>query len=253
MNPQKRPTLSPPPDTRLATACVLLYGDHPDLAARFFDAWERYGNGLELRVGLNACSPATVDLVELAAARDPGIRVVRSTTNLGKPPMMRRLFRLAPIDTEWVVWFDDDSFPYRADWCASLAVAIEAQPDAVMLGIVAEVDVDERLRRRIELAPWYRGRALLPTDLPGRMGRIEFVLGGFWALRTEWVGRLDWPHGPMTHSEDDYLLGEAIRQHGGQLGHFRSGVKVDTAPRRAPSELGGLPSPWPSGESDSLD
>jgi len=232
--------LPPPPDTRLATACVLLYGDHPDLAHRFFDAWGRYGNGMELRVGMNTCSPATEGIVDRAASRDPSIRVVRSVTNLGKPSMMRRLFRLAPIETEWVMWFDDDSFPYRGDWYASLAVAITAQPESVMLGIQASVLVDEALCRRIESAPWYRGWPWLPSDQPGRAARIDFVLGGFWVLRSDWIQRLNWPDGLMTHFEDDYLLGEAIRQHGGQLGYFRSGVRVDTAPRRAPLGKGGL-------------
>ncbi|MGE3310142.1 MAG: hypothetical protein AB7O66_09250 [Limisphaerales bacterium] len=220
------------------TACVLLYGDHPDLAARFFDSWRRFGTGIELRAGLNACGPGTREIVNAAAATptgDRGIRLVESPVNLGKPGMMRRLFHTPPLATEWVVWFDDDSFLHRADWLVSLEIAIAAQPEAVMLGIPAHVDlgIGSTLRERIEAAPWFRGRPIQPSDSAGKTARIDFILGGFWALRTSWIRRLDWPSGPITHSEDDILLGEAIRQNGGRLGRFRSGVKIDTAPRRS--------------------
>ena len=62
------------------------------------------------------------------AARFPGTVIHDSEINLHKLPMMRRLFHEPPIETKWIVWFDDDSYVRRADWLTSLAVAIEANP-----------------------------------------------------------------------------------------------------------------------------
>jgi len=219
------------------TAFLLVYGDHPLLAEQFFDQWGRHGCGLPLRVGLNACGAATRQWVAACESGSHGrIGTVESEVNLGKAPMMRQMFQRWPIETEWVVWFDDDSFPFRGDWLTSLQIAMEAQPEAVMLGVPAEVSVDDRVISWIKSASWYRGVPLRHEGDRGGRARIEFILGGFWALRAEWIRRLDWPDRRLRHFGDDFLLGEAIRQQGGRLGYFRSGVRIDTAPRRAPSE-----------------
>lgn len=224
-----------------ATACVLVYGDHPRIAERFFRQWRRCGQGIPLRVGMNACGVRTEGIVERAMSEDRMIRRLGMDGNTGKAVTMRRLFREPGIETEWTIWFDDDSFPFRADWLASLEIAVAAQPGAAILGIPASVGVDEAGRRWIEEAPWYRGMPLLAADRPGCVGRMDFVLGGFWAIRSAWIWRLDWPDRRLVHFGDDYFLGEAIRQNGGGLGRFRSGVRVDTEPRRAPPGLFGSP------------
>ena len=219
------------------TAFVLLYGDYPELAKQFLEHWNRNAFGLPLRVGMNGCGEATRRRVRESTACGGGcIQVLESETNLGKAPMMRRMFRSWPIHSEWIVWFDDDSFPFRADWESSLRVAIAAQPEAAMLGVPAEVTMDVRMARWVESAPWYRGVPWLGEVGGEGLRRIEFILGGFWVLRTEWIWRLDWPDARLGHFGDDVALGEAIRQQGGKLGFFRSGVRIDTAPRRAPSD-----------------
>ena len=167
----------------------------------------------------------------------PRPSIYTSAENLGKPGMMRRLFYGPRIETEWTIWFDDDSFPYRADWLQSLGVEIAAQPEVVMFGIPAVTHVCARMAEFIRSAPWYRGLPLRPSNQSGAAARIEFILGGFWAIKTAWIYQLNWPDPRIVHFEDDYLLGEAIRQHGGKIGHFHSGVKVDTAPRRAPADM----------------
>ena len=171
------------------------------------------------------------------AALSPPPLLFAAELNLGKPGMMRRMFHEKAFETEWTIWFDDDSFPYRADWLQCLEVAIAAQPSAVMLGVPAVTHINERMAEFIREAPWYHGLPLLPSDHADCAARIEFILGGFWAIKTEWIYKLDWPDPRIVHFEDDYLLGEAIRQNGGKLGRFHSGVKVDTEPRRAPSDM----------------
>jgi hypothetical protein len=188
------------------------------------------------RIGINACAPGSAPAENFPAGMKPAI-VLRSEANLGKPGMMRRLFREPPIETEWTIWFDDDSFPFRADWLQSLDVAIAADPHAVMFGIPAVTHVCSEMADFIRAAPWYRGIPFVPSGNENAEAKLEFILGGFWVIRTEWLYRLDWPDPRIVHFEDDFLLGEAIRQNGGKLGRFHSGVKVDTAPRRAPSGM----------------
>lgn len=173
--------------------------------------------------------------------------------NLGKPAMMRRLFRDPGIESDWTIWFDDDSFPYRADWLQSLDVAIARQPEAVIFGIPAITHISAQMVEFIRDASWYRGLPLLPSEQRAAAARIEFILGGFWAIKTEWIYKLDWPDPRIVHFEDDYLLGEAIRQNGGKLGHFHSGVKVDTAPRRAPAGMPSTLDVWKPGASARAD
>ncbi len=231
------PVIPPPAGVPDVTACVLFYGDHAPLARRFLECWRLHGGGTPLRIGLNACCAETAALVAEHLAHAPASTAIESPANLGKSGMMRRLLRDPRPNSEWVVWFDDDSFPFRADWLLSLGVAIDAQPGVAMLGIPASIPVDERLRDVIAAARWYRGKPLLAPDAPGALARLEFVVGGFWALRSAWIETLDWPDERLVHFEEDYLLGEALRQHGGTLGYFRSGVRIDTAPRRAPASL----------------
>ncbi len=198
-----------------------------------------------MRFGLNASCVTDETLAELT--RPARTFIHREKTNIGKPAMMRRLFHESPVETEWTLWFDDDSFPFRADWLQSLMVAIAAEPDAAMLGIPAVTHVSSRMADFIRTAPWYRGKPLQPSDKQDAGARIDFILGGFWAIRTEWIRKLDWPDRRIVHFEDDYLLGEAIRQHGGKLGRFHSGVKVDTEPRRAPPEMPATLDVWTGG------
>lgn len=217
------------------TTLVLFYGDYPALARRFLERWSSHSPGMPLRVGMNACSPATHALVEDAASSIPNLQCWRVEENLGKTVMMRRMLYESPITTPWVAWFDDDSFPFRSDWLLCLEVAQAAQPNAVIFGVPASIEVGERIRRFVEQSPWYRGLPLQPPIDARCSARLDFILGGFWVIRREWLERLEWPDRRLRHFGDDYLLGEAIRQQGGVLGAFASGVRVDTAPRRAPA------------------
>jgi hypothetical protein len=216
------------------TGCLLIFEENFESESYWLDHLQRLGTGsLKWRIAVNSCkNPCPCFLQDERCSL-----FVCSENNLGKPAMMRRLFLEPPIETEWTIWFDDDSFPYRADWLQSLEVAIAAQPEAVMFGKEATTHIHAGMVEFIEEAPWYRGLPLLPPKQSGAAARIEFILGGFWAIKTEWIYKLDWPDRRIVHFEDDYLLGEAIRQNGGTLGRFHSGVKIDTAPRRAPQDM----------------
>src|SRR6267378_3010740 len=98
--------LRPPP----VTICVLTYGNYPHLVRRTLDSIQKYSprSLYQLVVGANQPSAATIEY--LSHLHDQGRidRLVVSSANLNKNPMMRRMF--ARIESEFICWFDDDSY-----------------------------------------------------------------------------------------------------------------------------------------------
>lgn len=221
------------------TVCVLFYGDHPHLAKRFFSRLVRHTplQRLTLRIGCNAISPATRDIIERYRAEVFSESVlIDSARNLYKDVMMRRLFRDKPIETKWTIWFDDDSYVFRDDWLQSLSMGIESHPRAVMCGKVFHVHPGEEDLEFVRTAPWFCG---LPFQRSmQRKGQTDpvftFIAGGFWAIRTSVIAELDWPDPRLVQRADDYLLGEALRQNGLAIFQSYSGVAVNQAERRGP-------------------
>jgi GT2 family glycosyltransferase len=215
------------------TICALFFGEHPYLAHRFLDSLFCCTDpaAFRLRCGLNAVGHRTHELIESARRRFRNVRVYESRRNLGKCPMMRQMFHEPRIATRWTFWFDDDSFVTRSDWLLSWALAVEAQPETGVLGSIRYVTASPRIQRFIKSAAWYRGKALA-TDPVSGAARLEFVVGGFWAVRTRLLYQLDWPDPRLIHYEDDYIFGEALRQRGVVTTSFDAGVVISAAPRR---------------------
>jgi hypothetical protein len=96
----------------------------------------------------------------------------------------------------------------------------------------------------VRSAPWYGGLTP-PSWLPGGKGEFnyerrgtgngwwEFILGGFWLIRTQAIRVLDWPDRRLKKLGDDVLLGEALRQQGWTFEHTATrGIAINQAPRR---------------------
>ena len=216
------------------TVCVLCYGDHPALCRRFLDGLVKNTPAplFRLRAGMNAVGEATRALLEETRARHSDVRLYDSPTNLLKYPMMRRLFHEPPLETEWTVWFDDDSYVERSDWLRGLALRAEATPDAEVLGPPRAIRVAEDMRTLVHEAPWSQGRPF-EKDAAGEE-TIRFPAGGFWAIRSRTLTELDWPDVRLKHNGGDVLLGEALRQTGRLQRGFHHGVRVNACPRRIP-------------------
>lgn len=217
------------------TICALFFGDHADLCRRLLDSIHANTDpaAYELRCGLNAVAEETRELVMAAKRWHGKVRIRESRRNIRKCPMMRRLFHRPRITTEWVLWFDDDSFVSRPDWLLSLALAIEARPDADVHGSIRYMTPSPRIQRFIQSASWFRGKPFATNPGNGEP-KLEFVVGGFWAVRTRLIDQIDWPDPRLIHFEDDYIFGEALRQQGAVTGSFDSGVVISDAPRRGP-------------------
>lgn len=218
------------------TVCILFYGDYPKVATRCLTSLlqntER--SAYRLRLGLNSVSEATESAIAQLLPHFDVEMIVRSPVNLYKCPMMRRLFHDQPIETSWTIWFDDDSYVHRNDWLQMLMFQSRLNPSIDMWGKRCFIRGTDAHRNFIRRAPWYRGLIEEPDDRPGHC-RLNFAVGGFWAIRTEWIYRLDWPEPRLLQFGEDYILGEALRQNGAQIGNAFSGVAIDRAPRRIPS------------------
>ena len=150
--------------TPSVTICVLTYGDYAWLARRCIESVRAncVRQHYRLVVGANAVGPETLSYLQALHQGGEIDRLVVSDSNLNKCPMMRRMFE--EIDTEFIWWFDDDSYIREptalADW---LAQATAAPESTVMWGsmYVCEsrgsfTDIPE-VNRFVRSASWFRG------------------------------------------------------------------------------------------------
>ncbi len=223
------------------TICVAFFGQHPDLCRRFLTHLYRFtpAASFSLRVGLNAVCPETLDLVQSAARQFGNIWIHSEPHNIYKSPLMAKLFSERPIESEWIVWFDDDSYPYRSDWLPGLKLKIQSQPEIDVWGNPFFTDADDAAINFIQSAAWYRGKPFDHVQPNGEWNErpiLTFVEGGFWAAKTKVLQALHWPDPRLVQNEDDYIFGEALRQNGYRIGKYKSGIRISQAERRCPRD-----------------
>lgn len=237
------------------TICVLTYGDYPALASQSIESILRFCDRslYRLVVGANAVGDTTRTYLKNLYESGKIDRLYESDTNLNKCPMMRRMFE--EIDTDYVWWFDDDSFiqeasalQRRLDW------ANEAPIDEVLWGHVfffgheQDFSYGTDVVGFVKKASWYRGLEP-PSWAPGGKGvfnfegkkcgdgRWFFVTGGNWWIRTQVIKQLNWPDPNLIKRNDDVFLSEAIRQQGRTFRDIGpAGVAINTQPRRGEGE-----------------
>jgi hypothetical protein len=234
------------------TICVLTYGDHARLAKRVLESIRTYcpRSAYKLIVGANAVVDETLTYLNTLQVNGALDHLIVSPVNLNQCPMMRQMF--AKVDTEFIWWFDDDSYLTEPGaferW---LGPAFEAPANTVMWGPTAWCGHQQGFAPDLEdvvafvrAADWYRGLPPPSWRLGGKGefnygglgtgdGTWFFVLGGCWLMRTSVVRALDWPDRRLIKMGNDVFLGEAIRQQGWQIQNIGSpGVAVNTEPRR---------------------
>lgn len=215
---------------------VLVYGNHPELAARCLGSIARTIDRdlvAEVRVGMNEVCPATKDLVLAAMQSAPVPFYVYEEAagkNVLKYPMMRRMLYDVQHPLPWqhqprVMWFDDDSYVKGGkEFWRNAADAFEAGGQPLMGSVYHAcyhwTDVETRA---IYAQPWYGRRPVSPMPM--------FVTGGWWVADLEFLSKWDYPFRELRHNCGDIVLGELLRQQGHRPHAFREGVAVNADER----------------------
>jgi len=229
------------------TVCVLCFGDHTELAksciGSILDTLP--AENLDLRIGLNAVSQATMDYV---MGLDVPIGLTIHAENAKKYPAMREMFNdgANPITTKYVVWFDDDAKVVDPSMWSQLCQTIVANhplgsrlygPTFIHdLQMYAKGGRDPLAWFRS--APWFRGRGL---KVRGRGQEapngtvIDFAAGWFWAIATETIKAANVPCPRLNHNGGDITIGEQVHQ----AGYKVKGFNKDKALVWCPTKEGG--------------
>jgi len=216
----------------LFTIFVLLYGDWTPLAMRCIDSIIDGATEVcpeNIRVGVNQGSAETYDYLSLLVndGRLYDCNIYWSQENIHKYPMMRQMFYDPdnPIETDYVMWFDDDSFIKPRNDAAFLRDiessinnrGVGGMPQ--MLGGVYTIRLMPQQEEWIKAQPWYTGSRI--------SNPMRFATGGWWVLDTQIMRSLDYPWKCLDHRGGDVMLGAAIEQQGIVLRNFRHGVAIN--------------------------
>ena len=143
------------------TICVLTYGDYTSLVRRTIESIRAHcpRSAYRLIVGANAVSDesaAYLDRLRAAGAID---ELIHSATNLNKCPMMRRMFQC--VNTEFIWWFDDDSYVTAPGVLEDWLAAAKAAPAGKHKAKKAKDEKAKKPEAGGSARNW--GRAVLPT------------------------------------------------------------------------------------------
>lgn len=209
------------------TVYLLCYGDYPHLASRALRSILDHATPETVErvvVAGNACSAATrSEILRLWRGAPVPVVIEHSPENRKKYPVMRSLFRgelpgVAPLTTEFAMWFDDDSYiDYGGNFFERAAA--HSQPyDMVGKSYTAHARGGQA--DWIRAQPWYAGVAFDPA-------RLAFKTGGWWVLRSSVIREYDWPHADLIHRGGDIMLGQLCLQQGLRLGIEPPGVRIN--------------------------
>jgi hypothetical protein len=213
------------------TICTLAYGKFPHLIKRcissILESVPR--SRLDLRIGANACCDETLEYIN--SPEVGATKVYNHPENAYKYPVMHEMFHDAscPIRSNYLVWFDDDSYVVKTSWLTDLAQAIiENHNHKVgMYGIKFIHDIKSFARNGhdprqwFQQATWWRGRPFQTSgggEAPNATA-IHFVSGGFWAIYTPLIKQADIPDIRLRNN-GDMQLGAACHQHGYKIRDF---------------------------------
>ena len=239
------------------TIMVLCYGDHFNLAERCLSSiinnFDK--NKYILRVGLNKVCDQTRNYVQSLKEVDD---IFISKKNIHKVGMWRRMFK--DIQTEWIMWFDDDSHVVDAN-------ALEQRLDLinkVEFDIAGHVyflydDGQEKFRQfkdYIKSQDWYTNKPI-PCgvlkyeehfNIDGNEKRWFFLTGGNWLIRKSAIKKFDYPplniaknfvdKDIINNEGDDILICEILRQNNYKLLDIGElGIRINDGSRRGMNDL----------------
>lgn len=205
------------------TVCVLTYGDYPAYVSRCLDSvlappWRECFT--QVRVGANAVSTRVHEQLLSYQKQDPRVVLYCEAENICKYPLMRKMFQ-APIETEYTMWFDDDSaiVSTSAGWLTALQEKLSDFDFVGDYGWVVRPSLSPADVAKMRTFSWDTGKPIAP--------KFRFVTGGWWTIRTAVLKALDWPSETLKHNGGDVLLCHALTQQGFKIGDFTSGLAIN--------------------------
>jgi hypothetical protein len=214
------------------TICVLFWGpeQYYDLHRRCLESIVRTvpGPRMDLRVASNELNQKSLAMIRDHVDRGIITKHYRHDNNAMKYPVMREMFYdpICPINTKWVIWFDDDSIADRTpDWLNLLSQSIvqhHRQGNCHMFGTKFVWNLKDNQRAWYESRPWFRKRPWRAQGgKPAPNGNsIIFATGGWWAITHEAIMRCDIPDRDIGHNGGDVCIGEQLYQGGYELKMF---------------------------------
>ena len=225
------------------TICVLCYGPHPQLAKTCLSSLlatippER----LDLRIGLNEVHPDTFAYVKTL----PVTKIYANSLNRYKYPVMRDMFwdEQRPITTNYVVWFDDDTWVVNPNWINDLCqTIIDNQPKNYrMFGSLMYHDLTMYAKNGndpttwFKSADWYRERNFRMRGSQKEQANgsvIDFAAGWCWAVATEAIRKANIPDVRLGHNGGDIACGEAMHQAGFGIKQWNMGKSLVACPSK---------------------
>lgn len=235
------------------TICALTWGDNLKLIQSCLDSIIATvpKHRRDIRVALNQPSAASRAYVhslidngdvtklyaDLGRADDPKARK--------KYPAMRQLFwdEEKPIETKYLLWFDDDSRPVHKHWLPQLAekIILNHKHNGALYGrklfhdLAAYSKHGHRPDAWFKDADWWRQ---VPLRLRGteRLGPngscIDFVAGWFWALNVEVMRLANIPDPRLWHNGGDITIGAQVHQLGYKVIEFNGDKKFVFTPKK---------------------
>lgn len=215
-----------PEPARRFTVCVLLYGDHQELAFRCLYSLLQgsWGSVVEnVKIGLNNVSRDTHAIASnWAAVCGRPVSFISPEWPEGSPalkyPVVRRMFCSDDLERS-VMWFDDDSY-LDSDGSDFWKEAAEKASQHKVLGQVMRRSMSQSQWQWIQRQWW------ADKSLPYR-GEFIFPQGAWFTADTSLLHRLDWPMKQLRHCGGDAMLGELLRHQKVAITPWRSGVRIN--------------------------
>jgi len=201
--------------------CMLFYGDHAPLAGRLLDSFlasKPPGDLIQdVRIGVNHCGVGTMGKIRDFCSRRCGFPciVFRPPQNVGKYPLMRRMFYDNGLeDPSHVMWFDDDSFFGRAVKPRWWSQAMASAQKATMVGRIHTLPQRRQQFEGVQAQPWFNNKKIDKKHV------YRYVTGAWWTADFQFLKKWDYPFYDLYHNGGDSMLGELIRQQKGTLTHW---------------------------------
>ncbi len=223
------------------TVCALTYGKHDKLAIRCLSS---IYNNLDpslfrLRFGFNSPTQSCFDRVMAYLEDKSNVeKIYKADPQIYKYPMMRQMFwdPDKPLQTDWVMWLDDDSHIVDPNWIKLTGHYIDEMRleqnkvaprgyhcfGKVYYWHFRGQQINSTIPNReadqigwVEEADWFTGRdyALDRGKVPP-MPKSDFATGGWWLVTREAIKACNWPDQRIVHRGGDIMFGAALWQQG---------------------------------------